>query len=122
MIDDVLGPINDFVRDKIYNIFKMKIYLLQMFSVICDKDIKPESIKPGEKIYLDTSHFLPFSRFLPKKVEKGANKGGNKKQQQGKGGNFNRGGRGVKGGRGRNFGGAGQQRGGGGYRLKNNKK
>ena len=83
-----------------------------MFSVICDKDIKPESIKPGEKIYLDTSHFLPFSRFLPKKVEKGANKGGNKKQQ-GKGGNFGRGGRrGGKGGRGRNFGGPGQQKGG----------
>ena len=77
-----------------------------MFSVICDKDIKPESIKPGEKIYLDTTHFLPFSRFLPKKVEKGANKGGNKNQKW-KGGNFNRGG-----GRGR-----GQQRGGGGYRL-----
>ena len=76
-----------------------------MFSVICDKDIKPESIKPVEKIYLDTTHFLPFSRFLPKKVEKGANKGGNK-NQKGKGGNFNRGG-----GRGR-----GQQRGGGGYR------
>ncbi len=76
-----------------------------MFSVICDKDIKPESIKPGEKIYLDTTHFLPFTRFLPKKVEKGANKGGNK-NQKGKGGNFNRGG-----GRGR-----GQQRGGGGYR------
>ena len=41
-----------------------------MFSVICDKDIKPESIKPGEKIYLDTTHFLPFSRFLPKKQKK----------------------------------------------------
>ena len=67
-----------------------------MFSVVCDKDIKPESIKPGEKIYLDTSHFLPFSRFLPKKVEKGANKGGNK-NQKGKGGNPNRGGRGGKG-------------------------
>ena len=64
-----------------------------MFSVVCDKDIKPESIKPGEKIYLDTTHFLPFSRFLPKKVEKGANKGGNK-NQKGKGGNFNRGGKG----------------------------
>ena len=76
-----------------------------MFSVVCDKDIKPESIKPGEKIYLDTSHFLPFSRFLPKKVEKGANKGGNK-NQKGKGGNPNRGGRGGKG-RG------GSQRGGG---------
>ena len=76
-----------------------------MFSVICDKDIKPESIKPGEKIYLDTSHFLPFTRFLPKKIEKGANKGGNK-NQKGKGGNFNRGGKG----------GRGQQRGGGGYR------
>ena len=84
-----------------------------MFSVICDKDIKPESIKPGEKIYLDTSHFLPFSRFLPKKVEKGANKNGNKKQQ-GKGGNFGRGGgRGGKGGRGRNFGDLGQQQKGG---------
>ena len=82
-----------------------------MFSVVCDKDIKPESIKPGEKIYLDTSHFLPFSRFLQKKVEKGANKGGNKKQQ-GKGGNFGRGGRGGKGGRGRGFGGPGQQKGG----------
>ena len=81
-----------------------------MFSVICDKDIKPESIKPGEKIYLDTSHFLPFSRFLPKKVEKGANKGGNKNQQN-KGGNFAKGGRSGKGGRGRNFGGQGQQRG-----------
>ena len=81
-----------------------------MFSVVCDKDIKPESIKPGEKIYLDTSHFLPFSRFLPKKVEKGANKGGNK--QQGKGGNSGRGGRGGNRGRGRNFGGQGQQRGG----------
>ena len=81
-----------------------------MFSVVCDKDIKPESIKPGEKIYLDTSHFLPFSRFLPKKVEKGANKGGNKNQKGGnKGGNFNRGGRG---GRGR----GGPQRGSGGYR------
>ena len=79
-----------------------------MCSVICDKDIKPESIKPGEKIYLDTTHFLPFSRFLPKKVEKGANKGGNK-NQKGKGGNFNRGGRGGKG-RG------GPQRGSGGYR------
>jgi hypothetical protein len=79
-----------------------------MFSVVCDKDIKPESIKPGEKIYLDTSHFLPFSRFLPKKVEKGANKGGNKNQKE-KGGNPNRGGRGGKG-RG------GPQRGGGGYR------
>ena len=67
-----------------------------MFSVVCDKDIKPESIKPGEKIYLDTSHFLPFSRFLPKKIEKGANKGGNK-NQKGKGGNPNRGGRGGKG-------------------------
>jgi len=87
-----------------------------MFSVICDKDIKPESIKPDEKIYMDTSHFLPFARFLPKKVEKGANKGGNKKQQ-GKGGNFGRGGRGGgRGGRGRGFGGSGQQRGGGGYR------
>ena len=81
-----------------------------MFSVVCDKDIKPESIKPGEKIYLDTTHFLPFSRFLPKKVEKGANKGGNKKPQ-GKGGNFNRGGRGGQRG-GRNFGGPGQQKGG----------
>ena len=80
-----------------------------MFSVVCDKDIKPESIKPGEKIYLDTSHFLPFSRFLPKKVEKGANKGGNK-NQKGKGGNPNRGGKGGRGGRG------GPQRGGGGYR------
>ena len=60
-----------------------------MFSVVCDKDIKPESIKPGEKIYLDTSHFLPFSRFIQKKGEKGANKGGNK-NQKGKGGNFNR--------------------------------
>ena len=77
-----------------------------MFSVVCDKDIKPESIKPGEKIYLDTSHFLPFSRFLPKKVEKGANKGGNK-NQKGKGGNFNRGGKGGRG---------GSNRGGGGYR------
>ena len=76
-----------------------------MFSVVCDKDIKPESIKPGEKIYLDTSHFLPFTRFLPKKIEKGANKGGNK-NQKGKGGNFNRGGKG----------GRRQQRGGGGYR------
>jgi len=76
-----------------------------MFSVICDKDIKPESIKPGEKIYLDTSHFLPFTRFFPKKGDKGANKGGNK-NQKGKGGNFNRGGKG----------GRGQQRGGGGYR------
>ena len=82
-----------------------------MFSVICDKDIKPESIKPDEKIYMDTSHFLPFSRFLPKKVEKGANKSGNK-NQQGKGGNFGRGGRGGNRGRGRNFGGQGQQRGG----------
>ena len=86
-----------------------------MFSVICDKDIKPESIKPDEKIYMDTSHFLPFARFLPKKVEKGANKGGNKKQQ-GKGGNYGKGGRGGRGGRGRGFGGSGQQRGGGGYR------
>ena len=86
-----------------------------MFSVVCDKDIKPESIKPEEKIYMDTSHFLPFARFLPKKVEKGANKGGNKKQQ-GKGGNFGKGGRGGRGGRGRGFGGSGQQRGGGGYR------
>ena len=67
-----------------------------MFSVVCDKDIKPESIKPDEKIYMDTSHFLPFARFLPKKVEKGANKGGNK-NQKGKGGNPNRGGRGGKG-------------------------
>ena len=70
-----------------------------MFSVVCDKDIKPESIKSGEKIYLDTTHFLPFTRFIQKKGEKGANKGGN----------FNRGGRGGKG-RG------GPQRGGGGYR------
>ena len=81
-----------------------------MFSVVCDKDIKPESIKPGEKIYLDTSHFLHFSRFIQKKGEKGANKGGNKNQKGGnKGGNFNRGGRG---GRGR----GGPQRGSGGYR------
>ena len=80
-----------------------------MFSVVCDKDIKPESIKLGEKIYLDTSHFLPFARFLPKKVEKGANKGANQ-NQKGKGGNFNRGGKGGRGGRG------GPQRGGGGYR------
>ena len=65
-----------------------------MFSVVCDKDIKPESIKSGEKIYLDTTHFLPFTRFIQKKGEKGANKGGN---QKGKGGNFNRGGRGGKG-------------------------
>ncbi len=79
-----------------------------MFSVICDKDIKPESIKTGEKIYLDTTHFLPFSRFVQKKGEKGTNKGGNK-NQKGKGGNFNKGGRGGKG-RG------GPQRGGGGYR------
>ena len=84
-----------------------------MFSVICDKDIKPESIKPGEKIYLDTSHFLPFSRFLPKKIEKGENKNGNKKQQGKGGGSFGRGGRGGKGGRGRNFGGPGQQQKGG---------
>ncbi len=79
-----------------------------MFSVVCDKDIKPESIKSGEKIYLDTTHFLPFTRFIQKKGEKGANKGGNQ-NQKGKGGNFNRGGRGGKG-RG------GPQRGGGGYR------
>ena len=88
-----------------------------MFSVVCDKDIKPESIKPGEKIYLDTSHFLPFSRFLPKKVEKGANKGGNK-NQKGKGGNPNRGGRGGKGRGGPQRGGYRPPRGGssGGYR------
>ena len=79
-----------------------------MFSVVCDKDIKPESIKPGEKIYLDTSHFLPFSRFIQKKGEKGNNKGANK-NQKGKGGFNNRGGRGGKG-RG------GPQRGSGGYR------
>ena len=83
-----------------------------MFSVVVDKDIKPESIKPGEKIYLDVSHFLPFERFLPKKGQKGQNKGGNKKQQ-GKGGNFGKGGRGGRGGKGRGgFGGAGQHKGG----------
>ena len=67
-----------------------------MFSVVCDKDIKPESIKSGEKIYMDTTHFLPFARFIQKKGEKGANKGRNQ-NQKGKGGNFNRGGRGGKG-------------------------
>ena len=50
MIDDVLGPINDF-----------------MFSVNCDKDVKPESIKSNEKIFMNPEHFLPFARFLPKK-------------------------------------------------------
>ena len=68
-----------------------------MFSVVCDKDIKPESIKPGEKIYLDTSHFLPFSRFLPKKPgekkQGGGSKGGAKGSSRG-----GRGGRGGKGG------------------------
>ena len=90
-----------------------------MFSVVCDKDIKPESIKPGEKIYLDTSHFLPFSRFIQKKGEKGANKGANK-NQKGKGGFNNRGGRGGKGRGGPLIGSMGQRppRGGssGGYR------
>lgn len=79
LIDDVLGPINDF-----------------MFSVQCDKDIKPSSVKSGEKIYLNTEHFLPFSRFLPKKPgEKGQNKG----QQRGGGRGGQRGGQ--RGGRGR---------------------
>ena len=65
--------------------------------------MKKEQIK--EEIKIRKEHFLPFTRFLPKKIEKGANKGGNK-NQKGKGGNFNRGGKG----------GRGQQRGGGGYR------
>ena len=86
-----------------------------MFSVVCDKDIKPESIKPGEKIYLNTTHFLPFDRFLPKKGEKGGNrkqqnKGGNNSGRGGRGGG--RGGRGGRDGRGRGFGGPGQQKGG----------
>ena len=86
MIDDVLGPINDF-----------------MFSVNCDKDVKPESIKTGEKIFMNVEHFLPFSRFLPKKP-------GEKNTSHGKGGNQNRG-RGNQRGRGR-----GGNRGSGGFR------
>ena len=82
MIDDVLGPINDF-----------------MFSVNCDKDVKPESIKNGEKIFMNVEHFLPFSRFLPKKPGEKNNTGhGKGGGQRGRGG---RGGRGGKGGRGR---------------------
>ena len=78
-----------------------------MFSVACDKDIKPTSIKEGEKIYMNVEHFLPMARFLPKKPgEKGQNKG-----QRG-------GARGGRGGRGAGKGGFRPGRGGnsGGYR------
>lgn len=89
LIEDVLGPINEF-----------------MFSVKCDTGIEPKSIKPGEKIYMNVEHFLPFERFLPKKpVPKGQNKGG---QKGGRGGR----GRGDARGRGGNRGGNR----GGGYR------
>ena len=76
-----------------------------MFSVKTDTDIKPTSIKEGEKIYMNTEHFLPFARFLPKKP-------GEKGQSGGKG----RGGSGS-GNRGRGRGG----RGGGGNRGGNNR-
>lgn len=88
MIDDVLGPINDF-----------------MFSVNCDKDVKPESIKNGEKIFMNVEHFLPFSRFLPKKP-------GEKNTTHGKSGNQNQRGRGGNRGRGR----GGNRGSGGGFR------
>ena len=89
MVDDVLGPINDF-----------------MFSVNCDKDVKPESIKIGEKIFMNVEHFLPFSRFLPKKPGEKNVSGGH-----GKGGNQRGRGRGRGGGRGSGRGGSS-----GGYR------
>lgn len=79
MIDDVLGPINEF-----------------MFSVKTDTDIKPTSIKEGEKIYMNTEHFLPFARFLPKKPGEKGQSGG--KGRGGSGGNRGRGGRGGRGG------------------------
>lgn len=74
MVDDVLGPINDF-----------------MFSVNCDKDVKPESIKSGEKIFMNVEHFLPFSRFLPKKPGEKNNSGHGKGAQRGRGTRGNRG-------------------------------
>jgi len=98
MTDDVLGPINDF-----------------MFSVICDENIQPTSIKEGEKIFMNVEHFLPFERFLPKKP-------GQKTQNKGRGnnrGNNKRGGGGFRPqrGGGQNKGGYRPPRGGsGGYR------
>ena len=49
VIDDVFGPINDF-----------------MFSVKCDNGFKPNSFKEGSKVYMNPEHFLFFSTFLPK--------------------------------------------------------
>ncbi len=86
LIEDVLGPINEF-----------------MFSVKCDEGISPDSIKSGEKIFMNVEHFLSFDRFLPKKPgQKGQNRGGPKGQ--------NRGGRGGRGGRGNSRGNSGGYR------------
>ncbi|MCQ2819904.1 MAG: H/ACA ribonucleoprotein complex subunit GAR1/NAF1 [archaeon] len=83
LIEDVLGPINDF-----------------MFTVKCDEGIPPTSIKEEEKIYMNPEHFLPFERFLPKKPgQKGQGRGGAK---GGRGGA-----RGGRGGRGNNRGSGG---------------
>ena len=76
-----------------------------MFIAKCDADIKPESIKEGEKIYMNPEHFLQMSRFLPKTNENKGQKGKNKGQ---KGGNKND--RGAN--RGRNRGGYRPPRGG----------
>lgn len=49
VIDDVFGPINDF-----------------MFSVKCDNGFKPNTFKEGSKIYMNPEHFLFFNTFIPK--------------------------------------------------------
>lgn len=56
VIDDVFGPIKDF-----------------MFSVKVDTGIKPTSFKEGQVIYMNPEHFLPIHRFLPQ--PKGATRG-----------------------------------------------
>ena len=58
-----------------------------MFSVKCDPEIKPTSIKPGEQIFMNVEHFLPFQRFLPKKPgeKTQGQKGGPKGQRGGRG-------------------------------------
>ena len=94
MIEDVLGPINEF-----------------MFSVKCDEGIKPTSFKENTKIYMNVEHFLSFDRFLPKKPTP--------KGQKGKGQERKGGARGGRNGRGKNNGGYRPPRGGnssGGYR------
>ncbi|CAF0841878.1 unnamed protein product [Adineta steineri] len=119
-VDEILGP--------------MKQY---WFSVSLLENMKPDSFKKNEKLFVDPNKLLPLARFLPRpagsKPMGGGGRGG--RGGGGRGGGFSRGGGrgggggfrggndrggrgggGFRGGRGGSFGGGGGRGGGGGFR------